>query len=207
MDRRLALALAAALVFAVGLALDLHGLALVAKPVPALCLAAWVLSAMAGGARWIAAGLALSAVGDVALEIRGDPSFFLAGMLAFAMAHAAYVGGFLAVSKAPRFALLLPFGLWGMGLFAFIRPGLGPMAAPVAVYALLLVAMMWRATAAGAPAAAIGALLFGLSDSLIAIDRFHAPVPGARWLIMALYWAGQYGIARSVAGASSTASR
>jgi uncharacterized membrane protein YhhN len=199
MDRRLALAAAAALAFASGLAFDLHGLALVAKPIPVLSLAAWVLSARASSARWIAAGLALSALGDVALEIRGGPSFFLAGMLAFALAHAAYVCGFLAVSKAPRFVLLLPFGLWGIGLFAFIRPGLGPMAAPVAVYALLLVAMMWRATAAGAPAAALGALLFGLSDSLIATNRFHAPVPGAGWLIMALYWAGQYGIARSVA--------
>lgn len=199
MDFWLSSAVAGALAFAVGLALDLHGLALVAKPIPVLCLAAWVFSARASSARCIAAGLALSAVGDVALEITGGPNFFLAGMLAFALAHAAYVGGFLAVSKAPRFALLLPFGLWGMGLFTFIHPGLGPMAAPVAVYALLLVAMMWRATATGARAATLGALLFGLSDSLIAINRFHAPVPGARWLIMALYWAGQYGIARSVA--------
>jgi uncharacterized membrane protein YhhN len=182
-------------------------LAVVAKPIPVLCLAAWVFRASASGARWIAAGLVLSAVGDVALEITGGPGAFLAGMLAFAAAHAAYIGGFLAVSKAPRFGLLLPFGVWGAGLFAFIHPGLGAMAAPVAVYALLLAAMMWRATASGARTAALGAVLFGLSDSLLAIDRFHAPVPGARWLIMALYWAGQWGIARSFAGPSSTASR
>jgi uncharacterized membrane protein YhhN len=62
--------------------------------------------------------------------------------------------------------------------------------------------MMWRATAAsletGRWDAMIGAVLFGLSDSLIALDRFRAPVPGARWLIMASYWAGQFCIARSV---------
>jgi alkenylglycerophosphocholine/alkenylglycerophosphoethanolamine hydrolase len=43
----------------------------------------------------------------------------------------------------------------------------------------------------------VGAVLFGLSDTLIAIDRFHAPFPGARYAIILLYWAGQAGIAAS----------
>jgi uncharacterized membrane protein YhhN len=43
----------------------------------------------------------------------------------------------------------------------------------------------------------VGAILFGLSDTLIAIDRFHAPLPGARYAIILLYWAGQAGIAAS----------
>lgn len=187
----------AVVAFACGLAWSLEPLRLVAKPIPALCLAAWVLPSRARSARLLASGLALSALGDLALELGGAPRFFLAGMAAFALAHAAYIAGFLAMARGPRPALLVPFALWGLGLFLVIRPGLGPMAAPVAVYALLLVTMMWRGSATGLGSATFGVLLFGLSDSLIALNRFHAPLPGAPWLIMALYWAGQWGIARS----------
>jgi uncharacterized membrane protein YhhN len=33
-----------------------------------------------------------------------------------------------------------------------------------------------------------GAVVFGASDSVIALDRFHAPIPGARFLVMITYW-------------------
>ena len=62
--------------------------------------------------------------------------------------------------------------------------------------------MMWRAAArvrAGESAgwiALAGALVFGLSDTLLALHRFHAPIalPSA---IILTYWAGQLGIALS----------
>jgi uncharacterized membrane protein YhhN len=70
--------------------------------------------------------------------------------------------------------------------------------------------MMWRAAARwgdhpGATAALLGAILFGLSDTLIAIDRFRAPIPGApAFAIIVLYWAGQAGIAASALVAASS---
>jgi alkenylglycerophosphocholine/alkenylglycerophosphoethanolamine hydrolase len=66
--------------------------------------------------------------------------------------------------------------------------------------------MRWRAAArvghTGRPKRAewlglSGALLFGLSDTLIAVDRFVAPLPDVRWPIMLLDWSGQWGIAAS----------
>jgi uncharacterized membrane protein YhhN len=45
--------------------------------------------------------------------------------------------------------------------------------------------------------AAAGAILFGLSDTLLAFDRFRGEIPHARYPIILLYWAGQIGIARS----------
>jgi len=36
-----------------------------------------------------------------------------------------------------------------------------------------------------------GALLFGFSDFLIGIHRFHQPLPGAAFAIILTYWAGQ----------------
>ena len=45
-----------------------------------------------------------------------------------------------------------------------------------------------------------GAILFAASDTLIAFDRFHAPIVGVRYPIMLLYWAGQLGIAWPIVG-------
>jgi len=51
--------------------------------------------------------------------------------------------------------------------------------------------------------AGCGALAFAASDTLIALDRFHAPLPGAPLPIMLLYWAGQGGIAGTALGTAS----
>lgn len=179
--------------------MDLPWLRLAAKPLPALLLAAWVFG-RGRHARLVAAGLALSALGDLLLEL----DWFLGGMTAFAAAHVAYIAGFLAVTRRPRLALLVPYAGWAVAMYALLRSGLGALEAPVAVYSGLLALMMWRAAAPVGTAprrwpAAVGALLFGLSDLLIGIDRFRTPVPGARVWIMLLYWAGQGGIAMSAA--------
>jgi uncharacterized membrane protein YhhN len=67
-------------------------------------------------------------------------------------------------------------------------------------------AMLWRAAArVGARGASrraewsaiAGAILFAASDTLIALDRFRAEVPGARYAVILLYWAGQLGLALS----------
>ena len=77
---------------------------------------------------------------------------------------------------------------------------------PVAFYALTISAMLWRALArlgepniarASAWLAAIGAVLFVISDSLIGINRFVAPFDAARYAIIVTYWLGQFGIAAS----------
>lgn len=188
------------LVYASGLVIGLPTLALVAKPLPVLALAWWTLGAPR--ARFVTAGLGFSALGDLLLDLGTETSLFVAGMAAFAVTHVSYTMAFLARSRRPEITTLLPFILWGASLLGLLWTGLGPLTLPVCAYAALLVAMMWRATAAslgtGRWDAMIGAVLFGLSDSLIALDRFRAPVPGARWLILASYWAGQFCIARSV---------
>jgi hypothetical protein len=56
--------------------------------------------------------------------------------------------------------------------------------------------MMWRASLLPA-AAAIGAVLFGLSDTVIAVMRFHGAIPGGAHFLILAYWAGQAGIALS----------
>ncbi|HEV8253162.1 MAG TPA: lysoplasmalogenase [Vicinamibacteria bacterium] len=169
------------------------GLRIVAKPIPVLCLAAMVLRRASAYARVVGAGLVLSAAGDVLLEF---PGRFLFGLSAFLLAHLCYLTAFLYRSRAAQVGRLLPFVAWTSATLVWLWPGLGPMRGPVTAYVIVITAMMWRAAVVGG-SAGWGALLFGLSDTLIALDRFGSPIPGVRYPIMVLYWAGQTGIAVS----------
>jgi uncharacterized membrane protein YhhN len=79
------------------------------------------------------------------------------------------------------------------------------MRGPVVAYVVCLAAMAaqaaaWRLARPGPPAtwAAVGGLLFLASDSLLAINRFGAPLPSASLWILATYWAAQWSIAMSL---------
>ena len=195
--------LGTASLYFVSLAAGIPALRVAAKPFPALALAAWVtLRSTRLAGRLTALGLVLSAAGDLLLET----DRFLPGLVAFLAGHLAYVAAFLAAERRPAFARALPFLAWGLGAFSLLRPGLGDLTLPVALYVAVICTMMWRASARiGSPAtpalAALlglfGAVAFGASDTLLAFDRFSAPVPAARWAIMVLYWLGQCGLAAS----------
>jgi alkenylglycerophosphocholine hydrolase len=195
---------------------------LVVKPLPVLALALWVLGAPGSAYRnRLAAGLALSLAGDVLIE-----RSFVGGLALFLLAHVAYVSAFVSDAKRAHLVRALPIAAYGVGMTAFLWPDLGEMRGPVVAYVVAICAMVWRAAArvgrAGAPrpgewAGLAGAILFALSDTLIALDRFvcsrgmdprslmdrecfalpGASVPHARLAIILLYWAGQLGIAAS----------
>jgi uncharacterized membrane protein YhhN len=172
------------------------------KPLPVLVLATALASRNSSSllARAVIGGLIVSSVGDVLLE-RG---LFIPGLLAFLVAHLAYVAGFWSDSRRPAWLRALPFALWGVTFFEFLAPGLGPVTVPVGIYVAAIVAMMWRAAArventhGRAVAGLLGAIAFGLSDTLVAWGRFREALPWAAVPIMLLYWAGQAGIAHSV---------
>jgi alkenylglycerophosphocholine hydrolase len=177
---------------------------LVAKPLPVLALAAWVfVGSTRPVGRWVVAGLLTSALGDVLLE----RSLFLAGLVAFLTAHLAYITAFVTAERRRALARLLPFLVWGALAFGVLRSGLGRLTLPVGAYIAVVCTMMWRAaarvgTAATSRAAAVlglgGALAFGASDTLLAFDRFVTPLPASGWLVLVLYWLGQWGISSSV---------
>lgn len=148
--------------------------------------------------RLLGAGLALSVLGDALLEWSDD--LFIPGLLAFLTAHLLYIAG-LAL-QWPGWAPLrgLPGLVFAGAVFALLLPGLGPLTLPVGVYSLVIAAMLWRATLGiGRPGvdptlarlAAAGALLFVVSDAILAINKFATPLPLARLLNMSSYWGGQ----------------
>lgn len=180
------------------------------KPVPVLCLAAWRWPGAARADRLLCAGLVVCAAGDVLLVF---PSLFLAGVAVFLLAHLLYTAAFLSRTRRLRLWRALPFLAWGGAAYAFLAPVLGALLLPVGVYVLAICVMMWRAAACvGATGARreewwtlAGALLFGLSDTVLALHRFYAPWPDGPYVIMALYWAGQAGLARSTRVAAGVA--
>lgn len=189
-------------VFFAGLAFDLDAVRIVAKPIPVLALAAAVATALPSirYRRLVTLGLVLGAIGDVLLET----DRFVPGLVAFLFGQLAYITAFVGDQRKLRPMLAVPFAAWGIGLVAALADGADELLVPVALYALVLCTMMWRAVARiGTPwipatstaTTALGAVLFGISDSLIAIDRFGPDVAGARWWIMTSYWAAQIGIA------------
>ena len=192
----------AALAAAVYLWADATGaasVALAAKPLPVLALAAFVWTGRRGAlGALVGAGLLVSAVADVAIE-----RWFPGGIALFLLAHVLYVAAFVADERAWRLGRALPFAVYTASMYAFLRPQLGALAVPVGAYVVAIALMMWRAAARVRPGEAagrwalLGALAFGLSDSLLALHRFHAPLPGASVAIMLTYWAGQLGIALS----------
>jgi uncharacterized membrane protein YhhN len=173
------------------------------KPLPVLALAVWCRAGGGGTtATSIAAGLVVSAVGDVLLAL----DRFLAGVAVFLAAHVLYTSAFLAWTRRPRLLRLVGFLAWGAAVYSLIAPVLGALLVPVGAYVLAACVMMWRAAATlGASGgvrreewwALAGAVLFGASDTLLALHRFLTPWPDAPFLVMLLYWAGQAGIARS----------
>jgi uncharacterized membrane protein YhhN len=175
---------------------------LLLKPLPVLALALWVLRGPARPYRnRLAAGLGMSLAGDVLIEWS-----FVAGLGAFLLAHVAYAAAFLGDTARPCLLRAVPVAAYAAGLTAFLWPGLGDQRPAFVAYALAIGTMLWRAAArvghrgaatTGEWAALGGAVLFALSDSLIALHRFHAPLPAASAPIMLLYWVGQLGIATS----------
>jgi len=201
----LALIGGAAYLFAV--TFDLPALRMLCKPLPVLAMLIWILGTPADGyRRWVASGLVLSMLGDILLE--WPVNAFVPGLAAFLLAHLAYLVAYLGDTR--RFAPLglLVAGSVGGGLFALLYSrGLGPLLLPIALYSLTISAMLWRAIARlGVPSisnasrvfAALGALLFVSSDSMIGISRFVAAFDGSSYAIMLTYWLGQFGIAASV---------
>nr|XP_023399354.1 lysoplasmalogenase [Loxodonta africana] len=130
--------------------------------------------------------LLCSAVGDICLIW---PDAFLYGMVAFATAHLLYLATFGFSPLQP--ATLLPVALACIPYYGLLLPHLPPdKALPVAAYALLLAAVLWRGLVWGG-SAGLGALLFTISDAVLAWDAFAQPLPHAHLVVMTTYYAAQ----------------
>jgi uncharacterized membrane protein YhhN len=154
----------------------------------------------------IAVGLLCSLAGDIFLMLPQDR--FIPGLVSFILAHLAYIAAFVRAADRPwsgtSVLTLIPLLAYGLAVFLVLRPHLGPLTAPVLVYMLVILLMAWRAVeyarqspAPESLAAALGALLFVVSDSALALNRFTRPFRAAQALVLGTYFAAQWLIALS----------
>ncbi len=165
------------------------------------CSLGFLLLALAQGlegrfAQWVFAGLVLSALGDVFLIFPSGRAF-LAGLVAFLLAHLAYVGAFAAEGSPGPWAFALVLGV-GLGVVRWLWPHLEGWRVPVLAYAAVISLMLLFALATGRPEARLGALLFYLSDLFVARERFVRSEVLNPLLGLPLYYVGQYLLALSV---------
>ena len=155
---------------------------------------------------WVTLGLVLSLGGDVALMFKSSQAF-LAGLVLFLLAHIVYAVGFTLPNGFHPEDLVVVAALLvtAAGVYLYLEPGLGTMKVPVVVYILVICLMVNRAistffgdafTITQAWLISLGAVLFWLSDLMLAINRFRKPFKKEP-LGLFLYYGGQLLIALS----------
>ena len=138
---------------------------------------------------WLAAlALFLCAAGDVLLEI-----YFVAGMAAFALGHVVYIfcflewGRVLGPNKRDRPVAGLVV-IVSLAMLGWMVPGMGDLLIPALIYQAIITVMVATAMVVKAPMLArLGAVIFMLSDTLIAIGKFTTTdvPPGSVWITYA----------------------
>lgn len=158
----------------------------------------------------VLAGLVFSLAGDVFLML--PRNYFLHGLVSFLLGHVCYISAFVSYGGWPRAPLAGVLGILYLGyLLRRLWPRLGKYRGPVAIYALVLVAMAaaaYQQVRLGADLRAwlvlAGALLFVASDTVLALDRFEAGWKRRQLLVLSTYFAAQWLIAASVTQLSLT---
>ncbi len=151
-------------------------------------------------------GLTLSFGGDIALMFQTNRKAFMIGLALFLLAHVVYAVTFtllLGSMGAIVWLAALVLVALGVGIYLVFRSGLGTMKVPVIVYITVISVMVNQAVATFNSSAfsagqawmiAIGAVLFYISDVILAANRFWKPFQYNR-ISLAFYYAGQFLIA------------
>jgi uncharacterized membrane protein YhhN len=165
-------------------------------------LAAIAFRAQAQSGLILGMALAFSSLGDALLDL--DPGrFFIGGLLAFLVAHLIYIALFVRNRIRPlkpkgwQLALVAAVLIYSILLSQWLAPNLGALMVPVMLYVCVITLMAMSAILAGfsTPWICSGVILFLISDSILAVNKFKSPLPMGGYLIWATYYLAQYGIA------------
>ncbi|HEX6305272.1 MAG TPA: lysoplasmalogenase [Anaerolineales bacterium] len=209
----LGVSLFVALIDWIAVATKLKRLEYFAKPGVMLVLLIWIwnLDGLSGPMVWFALGAMFSLAGDVFLMLPNEN--FRGGLLAFLLAHAAYIIGLNQVFPPVNLAslvLLIIISLTAVSLYRRIANALptieeSQMRLPILAYTLVISVMLLSAlitmvrpdnhwTPYASLLVSAGALLFFISDAVLAWNRFVTTLTNARLKVIIPYHLGQIGI-------------
>jgi uncharacterized membrane protein YhhN len=191
----------------------------IAKPGVMVFLFAWFLltGGMHGSLFWFGLGILLSFGGDVLLLLPNERHWFPFGLGFFLLAHIAYIAG---LNQPPASLNTITLGVAlviAMTAFPIInrivrnlpKKGLRRLVEPVRYYAATISLMLYsglmtlfRADWLSTPAylVSVGALLFVISDLVLAWNKFVNPIRRGRLLLMIMYHLGQLALVAGAVG-------
>jgi uncharacterized membrane protein YhhN len=150
--------------------------------------------------RLIITGLFFSIIGDATLH------WFMIGLTAFLLGHISYTAGFLTRWKFSWIRLAMVIPIAGYAVFmgvemteALSSGGDKALLVPVMLYIAVIALMAWSAIMTGNVWAALGSILFVISDSILAWNMFVSPIAISEELVMSTYYGAQFLIAHSLA--------
>jgi uncharacterized membrane protein YhhN len=144
-------------------------------------------------------GLLFSWAGDVVLQFT-----FIPGLACFLIAQIMYLTAFQMtpgknIILGRRFYLLIPVVLYGTGLICILYNDLGAMRIPVILYAVVILSMLGAAInrlgkvdKSSYYLVLAGAILFLISDSAIAVNKFTYKFELSSIVIMSTYVTAQF---------------
>ena len=152
----------------------------------------------------ISIGLVFCAIGDYTIQ------WFIVGLIFFLIGHLFYIAAFLSAKEqqSPK-SLLAGLILYGTVMAIIIAGGLWQdgdviMAIAVTGYISVILTMGWTAWRTKSNYAMIGAILFIISDSVLALNKFTVAIPAASEIIMITYYSAQVLLALSISQYSVT---
>lgn len=188
---------------------------IVSKPLIVITLAGYFITATRGtgeGSKiWILSALFFSWVGDVVLLFQGNESFFfLAGLSSFLLAHTFYIIFFhrarIREAIKGRWWPWLIVAVYYTILMIVLGDHTADMKWPVRIYGVIIsmmvglaIHMRFMAYKKAGLLLMLGAVLFVISDSVLAIDKFYQPFEAAGLIIMATYGVAQFFITAGAA--------
>lgn len=146
----------------------------------------------------ISIGLIFCAVGDYTLQ------WFIIGLSFFLVGHIFYIFAFRSTNQqnTPLYVKIV-LALYGAVMMFWIagsllQKGDTVLAIAVTAYIFVILTMGWTSFRTGSKFAVIGAILFIMSDSVLAINRFMFDVPASHILIMFTYYGAQFFLMLSI---------
>lgn len=130
---------------------------------------------------------------------------FIAGLIFFFIAHVFYIGAFarqfqFSILRASSIIPLILVSIWiGNGLINGLQQNKEEdLLIPVLLYIIIIMTMCWLAIMTKNIWATIGSILFVISDSILAWNKFVTPITNEEALVMITYYAAQLFIAHSL---------
>lgn len=151
----------------------------------------------------VISGLCLSLLGDIFLMLPKNK--IRPGLLAFLAAHILYILAFSQGIRIHSLPAAGPILILGIVIYALIFRSIKSLRFPVLIYILVVSLLAWLAvnrylTFADQASLLVmaGGLLFFISDSVLAVNRFHEKFYLAEILILSTYFAAQLCFALSI---------